>query len=84
VAGLDIADVSATAAGVPGLLPVRADLTGEESARAAISSVVGHFGRLHIVVNNAGIYPRIRFAGTTVETWNTIMQVNLSGPFLVT
>jgi NAD(P)-dependent dehydrogenase (short-subunit alcohol dehydrogenase family) len=84
VAGLDIADMSATADGGPGLLPVQADVTSEESVRAAISSVVGHFGRLDIVVNNAGIYPRIRFAETTVEAWNTIMQVNLSGPFLVT
>jgi NAD(P)-dependent dehydrogenase (short-subunit alcohol dehydrogenase family) len=84
VAGLDIADLGDTAADVPGLLPVQADVTSEESVRSAIDTVVGHFGRLHIVVNNAGIYPRIPFAETTVADWHRIIQLNLSGPFLVT
>jgi NAD(P)-dependent dehydrogenase (short-subunit alcohol dehydrogenase family) len=84
VAGLDIADLSGTAADVPGLLPLQADVTSEESVRSAIDAVVGHFGRLHIVVNNAGIYPRIPFAETTVADWHRIIQLNLSGPFLVT
>jgi NAD(P)-dependent dehydrogenase (short-subunit alcohol dehydrogenase family) len=84
VAGLDITDLADTAADVPGILPVQADVTSEESVRSAIDNVARHFGRLQIVVNNAGIYPRIPFAETTIEDWHRIMQLNLYGPFLVT
>jgi 3-oxoacyl-[acyl-carrier protein] reductase len=51
---------------------------------AAVEQVVGHHGGLHIVVNNAGIYPSIAFEDTTIEDWRRIMRLNLEGPFNVT
>jgi meso-butanediol dehydrogenase / (S,S)-butanediol dehydrogenase / diacetyl reductase len=39
-------------------------------------------GRIDILVNNAGIYTRGNVIDTSVETWDTIMSVNLKGVFL--
>jgi 3-oxoacyl-[acyl-carrier protein] reductase len=88
VAGLDLADLTETeklveAAGSE-LLPVRCDVRDPESVDTAISEVKREYGALHIVVNNAGIYPPIPFEDTTLADWRRIMQVNLDGPFLVT
>lgn len=88
VAGLDIADLAETeelveAAGGE-LLPVRCDVRDAESVATAVTEVVREFGALHVVVNNAGIYPPIPFTDTTLDDWHRIMSVNLDGPFLVT
>jgi NAD(P)-dependent dehydrogenase (short-subunit alcohol dehydrogenase family) len=88
VAGLDIADLGETeelveAAGSE-LLPVRCDVRDPESVDAAVAAVVREFGALHVVVNNAGVYPQIPFEQTTLEDWWRIMRVNLDGPFLLT
>jgi 3-oxoacyl-[acyl-carrier protein] reductase len=50
----------------------------------AVEEVVDRFGGLHIVVNNAGIYPPIPFEKTTLEDWRRVMRLNLEGPFIVT
>ncbi|MFL6124768.1 SDR family NAD(P)-dependent oxidoreductase [Actinophytocola sp.] len=88
VAGFDVAALDETenlveAAGSE-LLPVRCDVRDPESVDAAVEAVVREFGALHVVVNNAGIYPPIPFADTTIDDWQRIMRVNLDGPFLVT
>jgi len=88
VAGLDTADLADTereVADVGGdMLPLHADVTDAESVRVAVDTVVTRLGGLHIVVNNAGIYPPIRFEETALADWHRIMRVNLDGPFLVT
>lgn len=88
VAGLDVADLSETGRRVAEargeLLAVRADVTDPDEVAEAVADVAKHFGALHIVVNNAGIYPQIPFADTTVADWRRIMRLNLEGPFLVT
>lgn len=88
VAGLDVADLAETAALVDAvdgtLLPVRCDVRDEESVEAAVGEVVRELGGLHVVVNNAGVYPPIPFGETSLPDWREIMRVNLDGPFLVT
>jgi NAD(P)-dependent dehydrogenase (short-subunit alcohol dehydrogenase family) len=39
------------------------------------------FGALHVLVNNAGIFPRATLEETTEALWDEIMAVNLKGPF---
>jgi NAD(P)-dependent dehydrogenase (short-subunit alcohol dehydrogenase family) len=88
VAGLDLADLAETEALVEAadseLLPVPCDVRDPASVEAAIAAVVAEFGALHVVVNNAGIYPPIPFDQTTLDDWQRVMRVNLDGPFLVT
>ncbi|MEV4675796.1 MULTISPECIES: SDR family NAD(P)-dependent oxidoreductase [Actinomadura] len=84
IAGLDLADMSGTGELVgDAFLPVRADVTDPEEVEAAVQETAARFGGLHIVVNNAGIYPPLEFEDTTLEDWRRIMRVNLDGPFLV-
>jgi NAD(P)-dependent dehydrogenase (short-subunit alcohol dehydrogenase family) len=84
VAGLDLADLSGTAEAIGDRFhPVRADVTDPEEVEAAVDEAAARFGGLHIVVNNAGIYPPLEFEKTTLEDWRRIMRVNLDGPFLV-
>lgn len=81
VSGWDIADQ----ADIPGdFLPLKVDITDPADVAAATADVVEAFGAVHIVVNNAGIYPPIPFEETTVDDWRRIMRLNLEGPFLVT
>jgi len=81
VSGWDIAEQ----AWIPGdFLPLKVDVTDPADVAAATAQVMEAFGALHIVVNNAGIYPPIPFEETTVDDWRRIMRLNLEGPFLVT
>ena len=48
-----------------------------------VQGIADEFGALHILVNNAGIALRTgRIANTSLEDWNRVMAVNLTGPFL--
>jgi len=88
VAGFDIADQSATQARIEDaggrFLAVPVDVTDETSVRAAVKIVADTFSGIHIVVNNAGIYPPMAFEDTTLDDWHRILRLNLDGPFLVT
>lgn len=63
-------------------IAIRADVADSQSVRAMLKQTVDHFGRLDVLVNNAGF----GFTGTVVDTdeadWNRLMAVNLTGVFL--
>ena len=61
---------------------VNLDVTSEESWQAAVMAAVARFGKLDVLVNNAGIYRTERVEDTTVELWDQIMEVNAKGVFL--
>jgi 3-oxoacyl-[acyl-carrier protein] reductase len=65
-------------------LPLELDVTSEESCRAAVLQIEAAWGRVDIVINNAGIYPRQRFDEMTYGDWRQVVAVNLDGAFLVT
>jgi len=59
------------------------DVTSEENWNEVIAAVTATFGRLHILVNNAGISLRgVNFLDTSRSDWERVMAVNLTGPFL--
>ena len=60
------------------------DVTDESQWREAVSAVVGRFGRLDVLVNNAGIAEYTILEETTVEQWERMMAVNAKGVFLGT
>ncbi len=58
-----------------------------ESARALmIDCIKNRYGRLHVLVNNAGVAPRERkdILETTEESYQRLMTTNLEGPFFLT
>jgi NAD(P)-dependent dehydrogenase (short-subunit alcohol dehydrogenase family) len=53
------------------------DLAEEESAVQAVAAATAAFGRLDVLVNNAGLRSYEPLAEARAETWNTILSVNL-------
>jgi NAD(P)-dependent dehydrogenase (short-subunit alcohol dehydrogenase family) len=62
-----------------GLFAVRADVADDASVRAAVDAVVAHFGRLDIVVNNAGIGAQGTVADNDDAEWLRVLNINLLG-----
>ena len=60
------------------------DVTREEAWTRAVEAVERAFGRLDVLVNNAGIYQRGRLEETSPEDWDRMMAVNARGVFLGT
>ena len=61
---------------------VRLDVTSEESWKAACAFALEKTGHLDILVNNAGISIRQDIEEMTVENLDTMLAVNVKGPFL--
>ncbi|MFC3999663.1 SDR family NAD(P)-dependent oxidoreductase [Nocardiopsis sediminis] len=60
------------------------DVATEEGARSLIESAVDAYGRVDIVVNNAGILRDKAFKNITCADWDAVLAVHLRGTFLVT
>ncbi len=59
---------------------------GDAAERAAVlAKVKAHFGRLHVLVNNAGVAPKVRhdLLETTEESWDHVLGANLKGAFFL-
>ena len=58
------------------------DVREEEQVKSAISHAVKEMGSVHILVNNAGIYPRKPLVEMNGQDFNDVIDVNLLGTFL--
>jgi NAD(P)-dependent dehydrogenase (short-subunit alcohol dehydrogenase family) len=63
---------------------VRLDVTSETDWARAVALTIERFGRLDVLVNNAGIGGAGRVEDTTAEAWDRVMDVNAKGVFLGT
>lgn len=63
-------------------LAVRSDVTVQEDVEDLVRETVEEFGRLDIMVNNAGVEDRMPFLKTPLEVWNKVIAVNLTGAWL--
>jgi len=64
-------------------LAVQADVTDIESVRSAFAQIDHTWGGLDILINNAGISLRHPFLEITPEAWREVIDVNLTGVFLI-
>jgi len=90
IVALDVIDVGDTVAAVAGhgrrALAVPGDVTSASDRAAALRRVEGAFGRLDVLVNNAGVAPRRRadLLEMTEDSYDRVMAINLKGPFFLT
>lgn len=64
-------------------LVIKTDISNEEQVKNMIQEVINKFGRIDVVVNNAGIAIDKEFEDRTVEDWKRTLEVNTIGTFLV-
>ena len=60
----------------------QADVSKEEQVQNMFADVIGQFGTVDILVNNAGLQKDAPFTEMTLEQWNFVLGVNLTGQFL--
>jgi glucose 1-dehydrogenase len=60
----------------------KADVSSEEQVADMFKHMVQEFGTIDILVNNAGLQRDAAFHEMTLEGWNTVLSVNLTGQFL--
>jgi 3-oxoacyl-[acyl-carrier protein] reductase len=86
VAALDIDTTALEAlAREAGVLPLAADVTAGADVGRAVGEVLGRWGRVEVLVNNAGGFSRIRRTEEIPdEEWDAILRFNLTSMFLCT
>jgi glucose 1-dehydrogenase len=60
----------------------KADVSNEEQVGAMFAFAIKSFGTVDILVNNAGLQRDSAFQDMTLEKWNKVLNVNLTGQFL--
>ena len=63
-------------------ITLKADVSKEDDVDAMYAAAIKEFGTLHISVSNAGLQRDSAFDTMTLEQWNTVIGINLTGQFL--
>ncbi|MGY0401899.1 glucose-1-dehydrogenase [Carnobacterium jeotgali] len=61
---------------------VQADVSSEEGIQALLDAAVSNFGELDLWINNAGMENQVPTHELTLDDWNKVIDVNLTGVFL--
>lgn len=65
------------------VLLVRADVSNEKEVKSMVEEIMATYGRIDVLVNNAGIVIDKEFVDRTVQDFEKTFSTNLIGPFLV-
>lgn len=60
-------------------LQLPGDVSDSERCRSMILEIISHYGRLDILINNAGIASHGKFSDLSIEAWDRVMGINLMG-----
>ena len=63
-------------------IAIQADISKEDDCVNLIQSSIDSFGRIDVLVNNAGIQQDTPFTDTTLQEWYKVIAVDLTGPFI--
>src|SRR5205085_5656657 len=63
-------------------IAIKADVSKEDEVRMMFERMFTEFGTIDILVPNAGLQKDSPFENMTLEQWNTVIGVNLTGQFL--
>lgn len=64
-------------------LAIRADVGNIKDCAALVPAVIERFGRIDVLVSNAGVYSPVAFLDMTADAWDTLMDINVRGPVLL-
>ena len=64
------------------VVAIPTDVTDEEQMVSLFAKTMDRFGRLDILVSNAGAFDGAPIEDLTMEQWQRVLQVNVTGPFL--
>ena len=65
-------------------LPIKTDISDEKQVNNMVEKALNKFGKIDILINNAGQFLEKPILDTTVEEWEKVMGANLKGMFLCT
>ena len=63
-------------------ISIQCDVTSEESIKNAVQTTVTKFGKIDILINSAGINIRGKIEGLSVDDFNQVQQVNVTGSWI--
>lgn len=63
-------------------MTLQADVSVEADMKRMADETIAHFGTIDVLCHNAGIYPQARLEQMTLDEWQKIIDVNLTGTFL--
>ena len=68
------------------VLYCRADVSDKDARAGMLAQIRQRFGRLNVLVNNAGVAPKVRadILDATEESFEWVMRINLQGPYFLT
>ena len=81
-AGLVSREAAQLAASGGRAMAFRMDVTDRGQIDDVVGQMLNRFGRIDVLVNNAGIYEVLPFEAITEAKWNRLLAVNLTGTFL--
>jgi len=64
-------------------IPVPADVTKVEDIEQMAKTVADKFGKIDILINNAGIAPMNKALNISIEEWDSVIETNLKSVFLM-
>jgi 3-oxoacyl-[acyl-carrier protein] reductase len=66
------------------VLAIKCDVRDSKQVKKLVSKTIEEFGRIDVLVNNAGIALKKNVIDTTEEEWDNVIDTNLKGPFIFT
>ena len=63
-------------------IAIMADVSKEDDCVRLIDETLNHYGKIDVLVNNAGIQQEVPFEETSTDIWQKIIDVDLTGPFI--
>ena len=80
---IEVDTMEAVFGATPDVLCVECDVRDYDSVQQGVKRVIDHYGRIDILMNNAGITHRQSFLECTKEGWLDVIATNLNGAFYV-
>jgi 3-oxoacyl-[acyl-carrier protein] reductase len=81
-----LTELRAIGSGAADVLYCQADVSEGEARARMLEAIKERFGRLHVLVNNAGVAPKVRadILEASQESYDRVMNINLKGPYFLT